>query len=193
MRSHALLLLTLAACGRDYAAGDDFNFSDEGWELETSFPGPTMSLVKSDNGGLAPYICGADTGFSGGARWQFRAPQKYTGNMGSAFRQRLTWQAMTTFQSGRLYAENDLVMVGRGSTLITEVPDTPRTSRQWAQFSVFLDSRTPWRVQERPGFPLATDDEIQAVLRTLTSLKLPGEWRDGAETSCIDAVYLGTP
>lgn len=188
-----MLFVTFAACGGDYAAGDDFNFSDEGWELETSFPGPTMSLVKDDAIGLAPYICGADTGFSGGARWQFRAPAKYTGNMGRAFRQRLTWQAMTTFQSGRLYAENDLIMVGRGDTLITEVPDTPRGTRQWAQFSVFLDARTPWRVQGKPGFPLATDAEIETVLRTLTSLQLPGEWRDGAETSCIDLVYFGTP
>ena len=187
-----LLLPALAACSRDYVAADDFNFSDEDWQLESNLSRPTMDIVKSDTGGSAPFICGRDTGFSGGERWRFAAPRKYTVGASNAFRQRLTWAAMTEFSSGRLYAENDVFLSGRGLTLVARVDDVPRGTRDWAEFSVYLDSRTPWR-KEVGGFPLATDEEIESVLKTLNGLQLPGEWRDGAETSCIDSVYFGTP
>ena len=187
-----LLLLPLAACGGDFVAADDFAFSDEGWALDNQFPSTTMSIVEADVSGSAPFICGRDRGFSGGAKWRFRAPAKYSSGASRAFRQRLTWEQMTEFSAGRLYAENDVFLTGRGLTLIATVPDVPRGSRKWAPFFVYLDARTAWR-KEAAGFPLATDDEIESVLKTLTLLALPGEWRDGEETSCIDNVYFGTP
>ena len=192
MKLKVLLMLPFAACGGDFVAADDFNFSDEQWALESALSGPSMTIVKNDFSGTPPFICGRDNGFSGGARWRFKAPSKYLGNASKAFRQRLTWAAMTEFSSGRLYAENDVFLTGRGLTLVAEVDDVPRGTRDWAQFAVFLDSRTPWR-KEADGFPLATDEEIESVLKTLTELELPGEWRDGAETSCLDSVYFGTP
>ena len=192
MKRALFVVLPLAACGGDFFAADDFTYSDEGWELESAFSEPTMSIVKDDLNGEPPFICGEDSGFTGAARWRFRAPGKYVGNASRAFKQRMTWSAMTTFQSGRLYSDNDVFLTGRGIAIVAAIPDTPRGTREWAQFSVYLDARTPWR-KEATGFPLATDAEIEAVLRTLTEVKLPGEWRDGNETSCIDNVYFGTP
>lgn len=192
MKLRVLLLLPFAACRGDYVAADDFNFSDEEWQVRSQFTEPTMSIVKNDFTGEPPYICGRDTGFTGGTRWRFRAPGKYTVGAGKAFQQRLTWSAMTEFSSGRLYAENDVFLTGRGLTLVATVPDVPRATRDWAEFAVYLDSRTPWR-KEMDNFPLATDEEIASVLNTLKELYLPGEWRDGAETSCLDSVYFGTP
>ena len=187
-----LLLPLLAACAGDSYAADDFSYSDEDWALDSEFSLPTMSIVELSSTGLPPYICGHDTGFSGARFWQFKAPPKYHGNADRAFRQRLTWSTMTEFSSGRLLSTGDVTLTGRGLSLIATIDNVPRSTRIWEEFSVYLDARTEWRKQA-DGYPLATDDEIHSVLKTMTDLKLPGEWRDGEETTCIDNVYFGSP
>lgn len=189
-----LVVLLVSGCGAsDFYAADDFSYSDEEWEVESEDSAPTMDLVKADVNGNAPYICGHDTGFSGSMFWRFRAPRKYLGNAGKAFHQRLTWETATDYPSGTLRSSADAFLVGRGVGLVLNVPNPPRAKKVWRQFSVFLDARSPWRKLDVDGFPLATDEEIESVLKTLSSVFLPGEWRDGEETSCIDNIYFGTP
>ncbi|MBL8956600.1 MAG: hypothetical protein JNK82_37845 [Myxococcaceae bacterium] len=192
MKRALVLLPLLAACSRDFVEGSDFTYSDEEWSLETEFGLVNMSLVEGDLSGAPPYLCGSDTGFSGARFWRFKAPQKYVGNAGRAFQKRLTWSTMTEFPTNTLINANDVFLVGRGLAIVVNVPNVAsRKTREWAQFSVYLDDRSDWR-NVRDGAKV-TNDEIESVLRNLTELKLPGEWVDGAETTCIDDVYFGTP
>ncbi len=192
MKRALLVLPLLAACSRDYVEGSDFSFSDEEWTLQSEFEGPTLSIIEAAQNGTAPYICGTDTGFSGGRFWRFRAPNKYLGNASRAFGNKLTWEMMTEIPPGkRLITSNDIFLKGRSETLVVNVPNGDRENRVWAQFFVYLDDRSEW-VRESDGSRVSNDD-IKSVLRNLLDLVLPGEQLDGEETTCIDNVYFGTP
>jgi hypothetical protein len=186
MRRTALLLL--AACGGDYVAADDFSYSDEEWTLEAHNSDPTMRLAE-DVTYDGPALCGSDNGFSGATDfWRFNAPKKYLGNASRAYGRRLTWDSQTV--EGRGFAANDLFLNGRGISLVLRVPNTANRASSWASFAVHLDTKSDWRVLETNA--VATEDDLKSTLGTLTSVRLPGEWRDGPETTCIDNVYFGT-
>jgi hypothetical protein len=183
------VLGVLAGCD---GLSDDFSYSDEGWTLQSHSSEPTMALVKQDqvNG---PHVCGSDHGFSGNTDfWRFKAPPKYLGNRVAAFGQRITWDAQTDAPV-QLGAAN-LLLAGRGITIVLAVKNTPETTNFWRQFAVRIDNSDPsaqWVVDQTSK--VATDADIKSVLSTLTSFELPGEWVNGQETSCIDNVYFGTP
>lgn len=183
-----LLLLMLAACGGDYYAADDFSYSDGDWTLESLSDDPVLRLVE-DSSYDGPALCGGDNGFSGATEfWRFNAPKKYLGNAGGAYGKRLTWDSQT--EEGRQFKENDLFMSGRGIALFIRVPNPSRTT-SWASFAVSLDESSPWKLVA--DGTLATPAQLKSTLATLTSLRLPGEWVDGPETTCIDNVYFGIP
>ncbi|MBK7863842.1 MAG: hypothetical protein IPJ65_35595 [Archangiaceae bacterium] len=181
--------LSLAACGGDTLASDDFSYSDEEWSLESISTEPAMRLAE-DATYDGPALCGSDHGFSGSAElWKFNAPNKYLGNVSRIFGRRLTWDSQTS--GGRQFQANDLYLNGRGISLVTRVANTPSRAAAWQSFSVWLDtSKTEWTLLSGEK---ATDDDLKAALAYVTSLRLPGEWRNGEETTCIDNVYFGTP
>jgi len=188
MKRPALCLL-FAACGGDYIAADDFTYDDGEWSLERITSDPTLRLAE-DSSYDGPALCGSDHGFSGFPEfWRFSAPNKYLGNASRGFGRRLTWDSQT--EEGRQFQTNDLFLGGRGITLVVKVPNPPNRPTSWQGFSVWLDTKSDWRIAATGV--VATEDDIKATLSTLTSLRLPGQWRDGAETTCIDNVYFGTP
>jgi hypothetical protein len=188
-RSALLSSLLLTACGGDYLAADEFTYDDGEWSLEAQTDEPALRLAENSSFD-GPALCGSDHGFSGAPEfWRFNAPHKYLGNASRAFGRRLTWDSQT--EEGRQFQANDLFMAGLGITLVLQVTNPPNRPSSWQSFTVWLDLKSDWRVAST-GVP-ATEDEIKATLATLRSLRLPGEWRDGAETTCIDNVYFGTP
>jgi hypothetical protein len=186
-RALSPLLLVLAACGPEIAS-DDFSFDAQDWTLEGQTAGTFPALIKEGN----PHLCATDNGFSiTSSHWRFVAPAKYHGAATQALGRRLTWDSKLSNPDDAARLPTDLFIAGRGITVVLSVPQVQNRSPGWTPFSVRIDESAGWRVEQTGE--LATRSDLESVLSNVTGLRIPGEWRNGPEESCIDNVYFGTP
>lgn len=194
VRSRAVPLFLLAAicsapaCRRPLDAGDftpvtsSFDNNDEGWTVLGDALPPVW---RSEGGNPGGYVAARDRAIGEG--WFWIAPAKYRGDMSGAYRRWL----MFDLRQDRLtqnYANDDVVLVGGGITLRYDLPTDPSTA--WTAFRVALEENG-W-VNADTGAP-ATRQEMQAVLRSLTELRIRGEFFRGTDEGDLDNVAFGAP
>lgn len=186
MRFLAVAGLALCACGPASHASSTFEGDKEGWALSNN-GGQTDPTLERTGGNPAGMLCGRDQG--DGDIWYFVAPRKYLGNASAVYGKRLTFD----LQQGNIFNQirgRDVVLNGGGISLVKGFPDTPGTD--WTPRRVGFDTNSGWIVEGTNQ--AATDDDLKAVLRNLTALRIRGEFVDGPQdTACLDNVYLGTP
>ncbi len=181
--------LTWCACGGVASlASSTFENDSDGWVLSGNGDGTSLTLLP-EGGNPGGHLCGKD--LKDGDTWYFVAPAKYLGNLTSAYGKRLTFDLKQekTFNQIR---GRDVVLNGGGLALTYNVRFAPGT--EWTPFSVTLDNDSGWLVENGASEGMAaTQEDMQAVLRNLTSLRIRGEYYDGPnDSACLDNVYFGT-
>ncbi len=184
----ALLLSTLplSACHPvDAVAWSTFDVDDEGWTIVGDAQ-PTPEL-RGQGGNPTGHICATDA--ETGDFWYFVAPQRYLGNASAAYGKRLVWE----LKQSSLYNQvkgRDVVLTGGGLSLVFNIRSTP--GMDWTPYAAALTPEGGWKRDEL-GNPAATEEDLRTILKTLTSLRLRGEFVDGPDTACLDNVYFGLP
>lgn len=181
-----LALVLLAHCGGGPGlASSRFDNTDEGWTLGGDV-GPLPQL-KAEGGNPTGHICGKDS--VEGAVWTFVAPPKFLGDKSRAYGQRLTFD-LKLVTRGDVVQGRDVNLQGAGLSLVTDLRTPP--GLDWQPFSLQLDETQPWK-RDAPGFPTASAEELQSVLRNLNAIRIRGEYLDGPDEACLDNVVFGQP
>lgn len=183
MRGFAvLLLLTIGpACGTPNGfVGSTFEANDEGWSLNGDATG--KAELRSPGGNPGGHICGKDS--VNGDIWSIG----FLGDASKTYGKRLTWD----LKQDNMYQQlkgRDVVLQGSGLSLVFNIKATP--AREWTAYEARLDDLSGWKLDEA-GFPAATEAQLKSVLKSLTSLRLRGEFADGPDSACLDNVFFGT-
>lgn len=192
--SSLLLALVCLGCGGSANfAGSTFDANDEGWTLSGDADGRVE--LRAVGGSPGGHICGKDS--TNGDVWYFVAPAPFLGDKSKVYGTTLSW-ALKQDQMYQQLSGRDVVIQGMGTTIIYNIKATP--GRSWTTYDVHLDAlaNSGWRVDQPGGgnpetFPLATEEDLRAVFKNITSLRFRGEFTDGPDSACIDNVYFGTP
>lgn len=177
----------MAGCsqGLPSSASSDFERGDEGWTIE----GDTSLYPQwSATGGNPAGMVSATDGVTGQI-WYFVAPKKFLGDQSAAYGSKLTFDLKQSNTFNQVDAE-DVILTGRGLALVTDTRKNPATT--WTPFAVKLDESEGWRKGDLSG-PPATAEDFQLLLKSLTGLRIRGEYIDGPDVGSLDNVYLGSP
>jgi len=180
----AILFLGVSGCGGGAAfAGSTFDANDEGWSLN----GDAASKIelRSAGGNPSGHICGKDS--VNGDIWYFIAPARYLGDATKVYGKRLTWD----LKQDNMYQQlkgRDVVLQGAGLSLVFNIKATP--AKEWTAYEARLDDTSGWKVDDAAQ-PAASVEQLKTVLKSLTSLRLRGEFADGPDAACLDNVFFG--
>lgn len=184
-RFPVLLLLSLGpGCGPSNGfVGSTFEANDEGWTLAGD--AAARAELRSPGGNPGGHICGKDS--VNGDIWYFVAPVGFLGDASKTYGKRLTWD----LKQDNMYQQlkgRDVVLQGSGLSLVFNIKATP--AREWTAYEARLDDASGWKVDEA-ALPAATEAQLKSVLKSLTSLRLRGEFADGPDSACLDNVFFG--
>lgn len=196
----ALLLFSalLPATGMAQLAQSDFATGTDGWlNVTLPYPSaipPTVLFVFGPtwNAGAGGYLSMPDpdgTGAGNSEYWQ--APAAFLGAKGAAYGGTLSFDLANPGSGNGSYAEEDLILVGGGLTLVAMLPSTPGTSL--GHYAVAL-TEAGWKRDGLAG-PVPTRAEFQSVLASLTQLFIRAEYQLGPDTEYLDNVVMtaGSP
>lgn len=156
-----------------------FDSGRDGWTADAD------GEIGWDNHG---YASGKDLGT--GETWYFCAPAKFRGDKSVCFRGALQFdlkQSKVDSQSDH----PDVILSGAGLTLTKDLPVTSNPNAAWTNYVIPLNEYSGW-VNQATGLA-ARADEIMAVLSSLTSLRIRGEYRAGADSAWLDNVIMTLP
>lgn len=120
--------------------------------------------------------------------WFWQAPAKFLGDKSAAYGTSLEYDLKQLYASGTpLTTYPDVILAGAGMVLVTDAGPNPLTT--WTHYTVPLTETSGWRITSLAG-PVPTKEQFQAVLASLTALRIRGEFIDGGDKSAIDNVTL---
>ncbi len=169
-----------------------FDTSNEAWgvvDIVQPVANPPMvisSQVASWNsidGNPGGFVSASDPS---GNLFAFSAPNSFLGDQSAKYQGLLTFDTLCSAPSVPGVAPL-VIMSGESLTLFKVVEVGPPSS--WTHYEIRLASPA-WLKNAIDG-PPATDEEILAVLSTLTALYINGDWLNGFETSGLDNVVFG--
>ncbi len=179
----AILLVGASGCNGVVAFGSStFDANDQGWLLNGDATAVELRSVGGNPGG---HICGKDS--VNGDIWYFIAPYPFLGDASRAYGKRLTWD----LKQDNMYQQlkgRDVVLQGGGLSLVFNIRATP--ARDWTPYEARIDGTSGWKIDE-PAQPDATEAQVRGVLKSVTSLRLRGEFADGPDSACLDNVFFG--
>lgn len=176
------------SCGPGISTG--FEGDDEGWAISGNGEEGRRPRLEREGGNPGGHICGTDQ--LDGDFWYFVAPGKFLGDQSAMYGQRLTLDLKQGSYFNQLAKNRDVVLNGGGLAVVYNFSATPRLD--WTPYSVRLDDMSRWELDTdtSQGMP-ATEDDMKTVLKSLTSLRIRGEFVDGPDSACLDNVVFGTP
>ncbi|WP_408958988.1 alkaline phosphatase D family protein [Natrinema sp. 74] len=172
--------------------------------IESSFDGDADGWLISQNGGSnRPVYRGSDGNpgghvsdeeSNGGVAWYYQAPFKFLGDREAYYGGTLSFdlrQAQSDRQFDAEPVEGGDVLLASGETkLVYEFRGTDsEPGVEWTTFEAPLSAEADW-IDLTSREPLATEEQLRAVLADLEVLRIRGEYRSGDDTSYLDNVVL---
>lgn len=177
-------MAALAACSCVQAATSRFDTGTEGWTAVGDVAAPLTWSASGGNPGGHVFV---PDQVVGGVTY-FVAPAAFLGNQSAAFGTPLTFDLMQVHPGGsNQFNERDVIIEGAGLAMAYNTSPNPPNGA-WASYAVPL-SAGGWRMNSLSG-ALATDQQIQQVLSSITSLRIRAEFQTGADTGHLDNVSL---
>ena len=184
----ALIATILSALftSTSYAAtiSSTFDTDDEGWIIQGDATS-SLPAYQATGGNPGGHI-EADDRITGGV-WYFSAPDKFLGDISSAYNQTLDFDLKQT-GSGSQFNAKDVILNGAGLELSIDAGPNPLPVGDWVSYSVLFNESAGWL----NGGIAATQSELQTVLGSLTQLRIRGEFIAGADTGRLDNVVVNT-
>lgn len=184
MRVFLIASVSLLSCAEH--ASSFFEEDDEGWTVQGN--GGTRPTLVPTGGNQRGHLCAVD---SDPEDFYFAAPSKFYGNVSQLYGTKLTFDIKIDRQFS-LRRGRDVILAGGGLALAQDYSNFPGPDWTPRLGSVRLDADSRWKLDRTED--LATEEQVRTVLRNLTSIRIRGDYADGAgDGACIDNVKFGTP
>lgn len=160
-----------------------FTKDAEGWTMFDTKGTATQAVEHHPSG----YLHGKD--LIEGSDYYFSAPQSLLDRIHAA-----TTEASISFDFYTTATDNGikdfLVLESPKTTIVLPAGKPP--IREWKPFAYRFDASAGWKVGSigKIGKKLATEEEIQQVLSTVTKLYIRGEWKSGPDAARLDNVVI---
>lgn len=160
-------------------AWSTFDFNRDGWTADAD------GDVGWDNHGSV-----MATDQSTGGTWHFCAPSEFLGDKSSCIGGTLQFdlkQSKVDSQSDH----DDVIISGGGVTLARDYPVSSNPNAAWTHYTLPLNEYSGWINKSTGSVP--TPAEFATVMSAISSFRIRGEYRSGADTAWLDNVVLSPP
>ena len=162
-----------------------FDEGTEGWtvryDAQNGLPTPDYHTTGGYPGG---YVSATDDVDS--LVWYWNAPPQFLGNVSAAYGRSLCF-SMKQSSTKRQIQFPDVILVGNNIWLDYNLEYHPDI--EWTTFSIRLEEHAGWINRATGQAP--TREEMQAVLESLSRIRIRGEYTAGYDVGGIDNVLLG--
>lgn len=158
------------------AASSTFDSGREGWTTDAD------GDQGWDNQG---FLSGTD--LSTGGNWYFCAPSEYRGDKSLCYGGTLQFD-LKQEKVDNPFDREEIMLTGAGMTLTMDFPSISHPNAAWTHYTVALNEYGGWLKQSTGTAP--TSGEFLAVMSSLTSLRIRGEYRSGADQAWLDNVVM---
>jgi predicted ribosomally synthesized peptide with SipW-like signal peptide len=168
----------------DESPETDFEDGEEGWTLIGDSTTVDAQIVES-GGNPGAYLEATDQ--VAGGTWYWNAPASFLGDQSAFAGGSLAYDLQQAPRSSQ-FVNDDIVLEGAGTTLVyryASQAEYPAETPAWSEYDIPLDPSAGWTVGTNAG-PAATTTEIESVLGDLSSIRIRGEFRSGADTGGLD-------
>lgn len=195
-RTSVAIALIVSVLSVHLAAADitsDFSVNDDGWRIvdltipanpvtpTTEIGAPIRQTVGGNPSGYIEFTDPSDLSFF------FEAPAKFLGNRSLSYGSVLQFDQFTTPNTPEWRVDPDVILVSGTEALVFQLPANPGTA--WTSRSVPLNENGFHKGTLQGAVP--TQAEFQAVLSSLTALRIRGEFVAGVvERTGLDNVVL---
>lgn len=185
-----LLVLALSAFTVEAQVASNFASDTDGWTVsDINFGDVRTATHNSSGGNPGGYASTAITSYS-----YWTSPSKFAGNRAyTSYGETLSFDIQingTPTFHGPTYGD---VIIRHAKTLqmlVYTLPSYPVNAPAWSNFSVTLDTNTPWRIGSTNG-AIATKADIIDFLTNLQYIRINAQY--GSTTTCgLDNVILST-
>jgi hypothetical protein len=189
-RPGLVLFDNLAGCAESSATAmpeSTFDSSAEGWAVSGAAQSgsATPNFIPS-GGNPGGYI--SATGDVTGSVWYWQAAPQFLGDASGAYGKALNFDLRQTTTDNQFDGE-DIVLEGGGLKLVYDAPYNPGTT--WTAYSIPLIETAGWKKDTLSG-SAPTQAEMQAVLASLSLLRIRGDYRTSEDTGALDNVVLNS-
>ena len=172
-------------------ASSTFDSGAEKWTAKEKGGDTNDTSWENPGGNPGGYVRAVD--IQDNHSWFWIAPAKFLGDMSAAYGGTLTYDERVW--RGNIGASNgpngDIRLEGAGLTLVLNTDYTP-TFRQWTTASVLL-VETGWHYNTLNDPTPVTAADFRAVLGSLSSLGMRGEYSTDGDIADLDNVFLNSP
>jgi Laminin B (Domain IV) len=148
--------------------------------------GPYIPNYISTNGNPGGYISQSDPD---GATWFWNAPVKLLGDQSAAYGGFLKFDLRQSATDSP-FSSADVILTGQGITLVFAYTNHPGTD--WTSYNIRLVESAGWKTENLDG-AIPTQADFQAVLKSMTALRIRGEYRTGGDVGDLDNVAWIAP
>lgn len=200
IRARVLLfavLTCLATQGRAQVITSNFNTDADGW---TAYGGADLGATISYSGAGGNGGTGAITlnDPANGRYDYFLAPAKFTGDLAAYYGGALNFDLKLNPAWDSIAETAMVILTGTfnsGTLAIGYLPATGQypTTGSFTTYSLALNTATAWAVVDSSDFvtgTLATTPQIQAVMSSISSLRILGDWTNSPDHVLLDNVTL---
>ncbi|MBP6964503.1 MAG: metallophosphoesterase [Armatimonadetes bacterium] len=153
-----------------------FDSGRDGWTVDAD------GDAGWDNHG---FVSGTD--LSTGGTWYFCAPAEFLGDKLLCYRGTLQFD-LKQEKVDNPFDREEVVLAGAGLTLVMDYASASHPNAAWTHYTLPLNEYAGW-VKASTGLA-PTSGEFMAVLSSLTSLRIRGEYRSGADKAWLDNVAM---
>lgn len=181
-----------------------FDSGDEGWiqvnqagDFRYAYPleepSDCSEAPPPDAGGGVLSFCDPDAG-----AWMYEAPAKFLGDLsglfGGQFEYKIRWVGDRADYPENLEAN---VVIASGDTALVFLDPVDPTPDVWVPVKLALDENAGWLwvddTTPMEELPRATKAQIQQVLKSVTALRILGEFVTGSDRGFLDDVVFSGP
>ena len=179
-----LAMSGISAFGATLAASS-FDVDSEGWIAQNGATSFQWMATGGESGGFV-----RATDASGGLVWSFSAPVAYLGDQGAAYGGSLSFFLRALPQANPFELNYpDVKLVGATMTLAIDAGPSPGSG--WTAYNVPLVANGQWRIDSLDG-PAASAADLQAVLGSLSAVRIRGEFSNSVDVGGLDSVMLSS-
>lgn len=176
----------IVGCGHNekILVEDHFKKDTGGWQIVGDAGGGSEVPQYSEKGGVKNGYIYAEDDVTGGV-WYFSAPDNYLGHKPQFYGAILKFSLLQHSKMNNQFIEKDVIIKSEEKEIYHRIAPFPDLT--WTHYQIPIAGNSGWRTGANKE---AGEQEVRAVLDSITGFWIRGEYEGGSDTGGLDVVKI---
>jgi|SRR5690554_675066 len=170
-------------------ATSQFQKDAEGWTIVGDAQGGYVEASYSPDGGVTDGYIYADDNVTGGV-WYFASPDTYHGDKSNYYGKTLSYSLFQESAMSNQFLREDIIFSGDSGRIVYTLDFNDFPDSSWTNYSIKISEAGYWLNDHYQSGDTATAAQIKAVLSSVNSFWIRGEFETGPDSGGLDNVVI---